>query len=138
MSKKQLSLVVLFLLLFTLPSHARNHNNENIAPSSSYVLGIDFPNFGWVQKNPSGEIIGYKGINLALGYSQKSYFKSYEYRKLNPYWGFGTVGLLFPYGVIGGDYALPIDNNGSSLNIGLGIMVAVFVPAPYLAISYVF
>lgn len=103
--------------------------------NAKYVLGIDFPNFGWAINNDRGELAGYRGFNVGIGYSQKNYFKPYRDRTFNPYWSFGTIGLFVPYVGVGGDYAVPLDER-SNLNLGAGIMLVLFVPAPYVSISY--
>ena len=66
---------------------------------------------------------------------QQCGFQPYEVNKFNTFWGWGTVAVIFPYLTVGGDYAIPMDNN-ATLNLSAGLILAVFVPSPYVGVSY--
>ncbi|AZR72855.1 hypothetical protein BBF96_05300 [Anoxybacter fermentans] len=104
-----------------------------------YIIGINnFPNFGWAQYNKEGKITGYKGINVLLGYSQKMYFEpGIKLNSFNPFWGLGTVGLIIPYGVVGVEYAIPVDDEKNYFTISAEIGLVLMVPITGIGISYV-
>ncbi|GEM_PF-621900 len=85
------------------------------------MIGLDLPTIGWATSNAAGEITGYRGANLAIGYSEKRYFEPLRYMDLNPYWGFGTVALISPYAQIGFDYPFARMDDGSFFAVGAHI-----------------
>lgn len=83
------------------------------------TIGIDLPQYGWAMKNDQGQITGYRGFNLLVGYSQKNYFEpGLKTEQFNPYWGWGTVIVLFPYAEVGGDYIFEPNENGNAWALG--------------------
>jgi len=127
-------LLVVLMLMLSATSFAEKFS-YSLKPNINNVVGLDFPTYGWATKNARNEVIGFKGFNLGLGYSQKNYFQPYEVNKFNTFWGWGTVAVIFPYLTVGGDYAIPMDNN-ATLNLSAGLILAVFVPSPYVGVSY--
>ena len=96
------------------------------------MAGFDLPTVGWARANEEGEIIGYRGVNFGLGYSEKRYFDPMEFEEFNPYWGFGTVALIIPYVEVGGDYAFAQRDDGTFFTVGGAIgLYTVRVSASY-------
>ena len=98
------------------------------------TIGLDYPSYGWAMKNDQGQITGYQGFNLGMGYSRKNYFEAgLKTEQFNPYWGWGTVGILVPYVNVGGDYVLEPKENGAFWTVGasIGIPTAAHFTASY-------
>ncbi len=110
-----LSTVVLWTLLLASISFA---SGTVIEGEGDTMIGLDFPTYGWSVTNERGEVIGYRGVNLGIGYSAKNYFSPLEYDKFNSFWGWGTVAILVPYVEIGGDYVFTPSDHGSFWAVG--------------------
>ncbi|MBO8166386.1 MAG: hypothetical protein H0Z25_04125 [Kosmotoga sp.] len=97
------------------------------------VISLGLPSYGTAKLNDEGQIIGFSGPNLALGWSWKNYFKPLVPNAFNPYWDIGTLALLVPYIGIGGDYAIAL-SNGDMFLIGIeaGLLYA------FINLGYVF
>ena len=105
----------------------------------SSTIGLEFPNYGSARTNEANEIIGYRGINLGLGYSSKHYFEPLKAETFNPYWQWGTVGLILPYAGVGGDYVFAVDQEaGNFWTVGGSINLVTVIPAPQITLSYKF
>lgn len=131
--KKFKFIILLAILIFVLSGicFAGESISYKFKPSFNYIVGFDLPNFGWAEKNPQNEIIGFSGFNLGFGYSEKNYFQPYEFHKFNTFWGWGTVALIIPYFTIGGDYPIPL-NDYSAINISAGFVLL----SPYVSLSF--
>lgn len=123
-------LLVVLVLALSVISFAEGAK-YSLKPSFDNIVGFDFPSYGWSIKNAQNEIVGFKGFNIGIGYSQKNYFQPYEFNKFNTFWGWGTVGVIIPYLTIGGDYPLPLEN-GNAINVSAGLVWL----APYVGLSY--
>ena len=108
------------------------------------VVGFDRPSVGWAKANEQGQIIGYRGICLLLGYSEKRYFEPLKMGEFNPYWGFGTASLIMPFVEVGGDYPFARRDDGSFFTVGGALAVHTYwetpylIPLPRISISYHF
>lgn len=127
-------LPILFLLIFcvfTLSPLTESGEKE-------LILGWDKPSLGWVRYNDEGEITGYRGVNIWLGYSSRTYFEpGVEYYSLNPFWGWGTVAIITPYAEAGVDYIIPLKAGERHLNAGARIGIATIIPFLNIQVSYV-
>lgn len=121
-----------FLFLFTPSVQAAE---TRAAPS--FIIGLDLPNIGWAVTGEEGEILGYRGFNLGLGYSSKTYFNPVEYDAVNTYRSFGTLALILPYFGVGADYIMEVGDT-SLFQVGGGIGFCLFIPYVTLGASLVF
>ena len=128
MKTRNMMLMLVFVLSISLILSAgtalaeENGNPERIMiEDADMMAGFDLPTVGWARANEEGEIIGYRGVNLGLGYSEKRYFEPMEFEEFNVFWGFGTVALILPYVEIGGDYAFAQRDDGSFFTVGAAV-----------------
>ncbi len=84
------------------------------------VAGLHFPVYGEAKLDVFGNITGWTGPNLGLGWTWKTYFSPLELQKINLYYEFGTNVVIFPYVGVGFDYALVLQNN-QTLLVGAGV-----------------
>ena len=132
-----LSMVMAFGTVEAAPEPITMNDND-------MMVGLDRPTVGWATTNDAGEITGYRGVNLGLGYSEKRYFNSLTMEEFNTYWGFGTTALILPYIEVGGDYPFARRDDGSFFSVGGAISANVYweepyvVPIPRLSLSYHF
>ncbi|BBE30585.1 hypothetical protein OSSY52_07260 [Tepiditoga spiralis] len=116
--KKVVLIVLLSMFSFS--------NAISLAKNMETKIGTGLPTLGWATHNSEGNIIGYSGFNILLGYSSVNYFDELKINAWNPYWQWGTVMLLFPYVGIGTEY---VADNGFFFDIGT------FYFAPYVALG---
>ena len=90
------------------------------------VIGLDFPTLGWAREDDAGRVVGYRGINLLLGYSSKRYFSPLE-EGLNTFWSWGTWYLIVPYGEIGADVVISPGSGGSFVTVGGAVGLPIVV-----------
>ena len=117
MSKKLLIVCLLMGLILIFAAGVSAESSITIE-DNNMMVGLDLPTVGWAISNEVGEITGYRGVNLGLGYSEKRYFDPMKYSSFNTYWGFGTIAIIMPYGEIGGDYAFARQSDGSFFTLG--------------------
>ena len=79
------------------------------------VAGLHSPVYGEAKLDVFGNITGWTGPNLGLGWTWKTYFSPLELQKVNFYYEFGTNLVIFPYIGAGFDYALVRQNNQTLL-----------------------
>ncbi len=84
------------------------------------VAGLHSPVYGEAKLDVFGNITGWTGPNLGLGWTWKTYFSPLELQKVNFYYEFGTNLVIFPYVGAGFDYALVLQNN-QTLLLGAGV-----------------
>ncbi len=102
MKKIGLSLLLAILLIspvFGDVTKAEPTNSTNLS-----IVGL--PTLSWAHTNEKGQIMGYNGINLALGFSSLNYMKPQKLDTINTYWHWGTILLLFPYIGAGAEYTM--------------------------------
>ncbi len=99
------------------------------------VAGLHSPVYGEAKLDVFGNITGWAGPNLGLGWTWKTYFSPLELQKVNFYYEFGTNIIIFPYIGAGFDYALVLQNS-QTLLVGAGVAAsplqvisAIFSPA---------
>ena len=130
-----LTLVIAISLIFVSGSALADEHESPVRimiEDADMMAGFDLPTVGWARANEEGEIIGYRGVNFGLGYSEKRYFDPMEFEEFNPYWGFGTVALIIPYVEVGGDYAFAQRDDGTFFTVGGAIgLYTVRVSASY-------
>ena len=54
--------------------------------------------------NDHQHLKGYRGFNIGVGYSSKTYFQPVRTKHFNSFWSWGTVALIIPYIGFGSDY----------------------------------
>ncbi|MBO8167546.1 MAG: hypothetical protein H0Z25_10130 [Kosmotoga sp.] len=121
--KKHLAIIVVLILSLTLLGMSEKPT----------IISLGLPTYGSATLDDEGQIIGFTGPNLGLGWSWKHYFEPLEIEKFNPYWGIGTVVLFIPYISLGGDYAIELNTNI--------LLIGVEVALPYafgIDIGYIF
>ncbi|HDP79008.1 MAG TPA: hypothetical protein ENN47_12705 [Mesotoga infera] len=84
------------------------------------VAGLHAPVYGEAKLDVFGNIIGWTGPNLGLGWTWKTYFSPLELQKINFYYEIGTNIVILPYIGAGFDYALVLQNN-QTLLVGAGV-----------------
>ena len=89
------------------------------------VAGLYSPVYGEAKLDVFGNITGWTGPNLGLGWTWKTYFSPLELQKVNFYYEFGTNVVIFPYIGVGFDYALVLQNN-QTLLVGAGASASPF------------
>ena len=102
MKKILLSLLLAIMLIspvFGDVTKAEPTNTTNLS-----LVGL--PTLSWAHTNEKDEIMGYNGLNLALGFSSLNYMKPQKMDDINTYWHWGTVVLLFPYIGAGVEYTM--------------------------------
>ncbi|MFO7819742.1 MAG: hypothetical protein R6V17_05830 [Halanaerobacter sp.] len=142
--KKILVLALVLTFAFSLTIQAKESVSADIISQQveevpQKMVGFDFPSYGWVETNEAGEITGYEGFNLGLGYSKKNYYEAgLEVNRWNNYWGWGTTLILIPYGEIGTEYVFEPNSKGDFWTAGAGIGVYNLFPTVKLTASYHF
>ncbi|MCP5456100.1 MAG: hypothetical protein H7A30_07560 [Thermotogae bacterium] len=125
-------IIVLFCIIsvfavFIFPEDIGEINNqrETIVKSNemSLKVGFSLPTVGWVSQNSKGEVTGYTGFNLGLGFSARKYFEPLRTNEWNGHWDFGTVYFLIPYLGVGAEYL-----TDSGFYFGLGVIYLI----PYI------
>ncbi|GAB6138152.1 hypothetical protein [Halanaerobaculum tunisiense] len=134
--------VVISLFLMTTIVGAADVDKDNVknfvGENTGMKIGIGLPNVGWAQHNEKGQITGYKGFNLGLGYSQKNYFEAgLKEGQFNSYWGWGTILVALPYIETGTDYVFAAQND-SFWTAGGAIGLYSLVPGARVSLSYNF
>ena len=84
------------------------------------VAGLHAPVYGEAKLDVFGNITGWTGPNLGLGWTWKTYFNPLELQKINFYYEIGTNIVILPYIGAGFDYALVLQNN-QTLLVGAGV-----------------
>ena len=79
------------------------------------VAGYHFPVYGEATVDVFGNITGWAGPNVFLGWTWKNYFEPLELQKANFFYEFGTEILVLPYAGIGFDYPIVLQNNQTFL-----------------------
>ena len=87
-------------------------------------FSISFP-----KVNEHNHIMGYRGFNLALGYSSKTYFKPIRTKSFNPHWSWGTFLLIIPYFGFGTDYYF-------NKHVSLGVKTIYIFPNIHLGVNF--
>lgn len=114
---------ILFAILITISVFPKD---IEYARDMDMKFSTGIPTFGWANYNEDGNITKYYGFNYLIGYSAIYYFDELKTNTWNPYWQWGTVGLLLPYVGIGTEY---LTDNGFFFNIGTIYF------APYISIG---
>ncbi|HHU93338.1 MAG TPA: hypothetical protein GXZ20_09435 [Halanaerobiaceae bacterium] len=138
--KKRIILPLLILSFLMISVTILADNTKYIGQNIDYQVGLDLPNVGWAYHDEEGNLKGFRGINLGLGYSQKTYFEpGLKEGKFNNFWGWGTVALIIPYGEIGTEYPFALQENGSFWTVG-GALYVYFpiIPGARIGVSYHF
>lgn len=91
------------------------------ARTPKFSIGLDLPTYAWVTSDEAGNVTKLTGINLALGFSYRSYFQPLAPQSGAGYWEAGTILLLDPYVGVGYDYRV-----NESLYVGGGLDVYPF------------
>ena len=102
MKKLLLSLIV--ASMFLSPVFGQSRTEKAIGTTNLTLIGL--PTLSWAHTNSNGEIMGYNGVNLALGFSSLNYMKPQKVDDINTYWHWGTVILLVPYIGAGVEYTM--------------------------------
>ncbi|MGM0437336.1 MAG: hypothetical protein ACQEQD_03600 [Bacillota bacterium] len=112
--KKSLILIAFLSLLLIFSGNSMAAENDFLdfdLENRQMVIGFDFPALGWANYNENGAIKGYRGINIALGYTDKRYMEAgIKQGEINPYWSWGTTELIKPYANIGVDYPFALNS----------------------------
>ena len=135
-----MSKVCVLLLVFIMASVAvaggdfehGERANAGFVPGS--IVGWSFPALGWARHNRQGDLIGFTGPNLGLGWSWKRYIQPFRMDGINTYCSFGTLGFIVPYIMVGIDYCASIGEQaglGVSFEIGPSPTL-LFQEQPYL------
>ncbi|MBG90180.1 MAG: hypothetical protein CL521_00005 [Actinobacteria bacterium] len=119
--KKVILGIVLSVLLSASASYAKNVQDSKFQ--------LSFGGFSFVKKNENNEIIGYRGINTAIGYTSISYLSPLVVNEFNPFWSWGTGLLVLPYIGAGVDYVL--DN-------GVFVRGGIIYLSPYASVGFTF
>lgn len=122
------------MAIFILSSTIVGASNDIVMEGEAdTMIGLDFPSYGKAKINDQNQVVGYEGFNLGLGYSAKNYFDPLKKEEFNPYWGWGTVILIIPYGEIGGDYVFKPNEDGDFWTIGgsVGLPLGVGINVSY-------
>ncbi len=136
--KLLVSMLAVFMVFVFVGFASADSNVITMDKGPEYTVGLDFPSFGWANYDENDQLIGYRGFNLGLGYSQKTYFSPAEYDNFNPYWGWGTVIALWPYVNVGADYIIPVGDDDSGQYFSFGGTVGMVIPFPYASIGLSF
>ena len=98
------------------------------------LISLGLPTYGFAKLNDAGQITGFSGPNLALGWSWKTYFEPLVPDQFNLYWNIGALLVIIPYIGVGGDYAMVL-SDGNMLLIG----AEVGIPYKFITnLGYVF
>ena len=102
---------------------------------SPFRAGLSLLAYGRVIYGDSGQITGYQGINWLLGYTAQYYFNKngMQSNRFNPFWQWGTIGLLIPYIGIGGDYVIPTSKTSDVV-----LTIGTIYVYPYIGLSFDF
>jgi len=100
---KGIVLGVLIASIFTIPGKGFAAETDDNSPKFKSSFGT-FRLFESMKFNEAGEIVGGKGMNVALGYSARQYFKPLEKNSWNGFVHWGTVFVIFPFVGIGAEY----------------------------------
>ena len=140
MKSKFLFAILILFLVFAVNSQVDAANvSDKVEELPTKMVGIDLPNYGWAETNEQGQITGYEGFNVGLGYSKKNYFEpGLKINQFNPYWGWGTVVLILPYIEAGGDYVLEPNANDEFWSFGGAVGLYALVPSIRVNATYHF
>ena len=79
--------------------------------------------------NEHGNLIGYRGFNITLGYNRLNYFRPVRTLNFNPYWTWGTNFLVIPYVGWGTDYYF-------SRHVYVGGGITLILPFIHLGVNF--
>ncbi len=98
------------VVVLAIPNSTTNASSTNYATKLNNCFGLGPITYGWAMKNDNGQITGFQGINLGLGYSAEYFFSPLKVNTWNAYWGWGTVLLVIPALLyVGAMYVTPSD-----------------------------
>ncbi|MDC0037004.1 hypothetical protein OAJ27_02010 [bacterium] len=112
------------------PVVAEEPSWEFIKKDATKVSIVDLPSLlSFPKVNEHNHMIGYRGFNIALGYSSKTYFRPIRTKSFNPHWSWGTILLAIPYFGFGTDYYF-------SEHLSLGFTTIYIIPIPHLGVNF--
>lgn len=124
MKKSIFTLFLICLLLVAVSGNLSARQDGEVitrATGPENIVGFDFPTYGWAQYNDQNQLTGWQGINYGLGYSQINYFDPLVMGEFNPFWEFGTTGVIVPYLAVGGEYPYELEGDRGYLSFRAGI-----------------
>ena len=140
-----LSIALSLILVFSGSTIAQESDFLNLdLENREMVVGLDYPAVGWANYE-NGAIAGYKGVNIALGYTDKRYMEpGIKQGEINTFYSFGTVAVYNPYVEVGVDYPFALNTatgefwtatfaGGAAYIFDAGV-----TPVPRLGVSYHF
>jgi len=146
--KKKLIIVAVLSLVLIFSANSMAQENDFLdfdLENREMMIGFDFPAVGWANYNKGGVIKGYKGINFGLGYTDKRYMEpGMKMGKMNTFWSWGTLSVIYPYAEVGIDYPFVINQEKDGFwtvtgSVGALVdMESPVTPFPRLGISYHF
>ncbi len=137
MKKLTYLVAALLILCFLTVGAEADENLEQVITRDrgpSTIIGFDLPTIGWARYDAKDRLVGWRGINLGIGYSQKTYFDPLKMDQFNPFWEVGTIALIIPYLGIGAEYPFAVGDEGNyvSFSGAIGLYVA------RIGVSYAF
>jgi len=142
MRKLTLFLLISLLILSTGYISAAEHDITIIEQESNIItrtdndinmrIGFDLPTIGWARYNEHDQLVGWRGVNAGIGYSQINYFEPMEMGEWNPFWEWGTLILIIPYAGVGAEYPMEMNDGDNYLSFTGGVgLYGVRVGASY-------
>lgn len=105
--------------------------SQQLKSQPGIVIGLSFPSVGKVNYDGSTYAQSLVGVNLAVGFSYRSYTgQGLQPEEFNFFWGAGTLAVLLPYWEFGFSYPIPV-GNGALLKVDFAVLYIV----PYISIS---
>jgi len=130
--------VIVLVFISVLPAEGVSLKEKVEDPVKQIWIGLDTVLIGRLTRDEDGNLDRILGMSSGLGIAYRRYFKKpEEFRALHPYWELGTVILLWPYGVLGVTYPVPL--GGEKKKIGslfcIDLYVGLLIPFPFAGLG---
>ncbi|MBA7639630.1 hypothetical protein ES703_47290 [subsurface metagenome] len=107
-------------------------------PIKQTWLGLDTILIGKLRRHEDGKLDSILGMSVGVGIAYRHYFETTgEFGGLQPYWELGTMILLWPYGMLGVTYPIPLASKKERLNnlFCIDFSVGLLFPFPIAGIG---
>jgi len=86
-------------------------------PVKQTWIGLDTVLIGRLRRDENGKLDSILGMSVGLGIAYRRYFETPgEFGTLQPYWELGTMILIWPYGMLGITYPIPLGSKEESIS----------------------